>query len=366
MNALNINTRFEREPPPVFAGREAEIGQIRLFCEEVRKRGSNRNGIILVEGPPGIGKTAFLVELSRRAEAWGVRAASLNAEILDDHGVVVPRLIDLVERTGFRIPKGLKNLSGGSVAGFGLQWRGPTASSTLHHFSDLSRKPDAVGLVAIDEIQTLPEAASAAIQTLHKGEHGLPFVVVCAGLSNSARVLAERGVSRIDQPIALQHLSKESAHRAVNAGLRARLEGTAVADVPHTRTEPALNELVEQAEGFPRHLAVVQRSVLECMDARGRCDWDMAIEANDRLRRQYYAQRLNSVAHGTWLAKVARAVQNAGKRGIGQQALMPLLDNSTERFDAALRMGLVRATELGLFVEGIPSLAAYINDQNAG
>jgi predicted ATPase len=66
----------------VLLERNIELGLVEAFLDSVR---GGEGGIMVLEGPPGIGKTALLEELEERAKGRGIEVLHARASQLD-HG----------------------------------------------------------------------------------------------------------------------------------------------------------------------------------------------------------------------------------------------------------------------------------------
>ena len=65
---MNTNTLLgtERNAPPHFAGRDAELAQLAAYAEDVFRNADPSGGIALIDGVPGSGKTQLMREFIER------------------------------------------------------------------------------------------------------------------------------------------------------------------------------------------------------------------------------------------------------------------------------------------------------------
>src|SRR5712691_6970967 len=84
----------------LFVGKELEF---RVLARSLNEAASNKGGVVLISGEPGIGKSSLLVELSTRAEAQGFRLVRARCAPRDLPGVESPwlRIIHDCSTTGF-------------------------------------------------------------------------------------------------------------------------------------------------------------------------------------------------------------------------------------------------------------------------
>ncbi len=69
----------DRGPAKYFHGREIVIGRLREVLKEAEKKENWSGTIFLVQGPPGVGKTALLSECRKIAFGWESAEIELSA-----------------------------------------------------------------------------------------------------------------------------------------------------------------------------------------------------------------------------------------------------------------------------------------------
>lgn len=185
--------------------RERELAALDRALDETAARGDGR--LVLVEGPPGIGKTALLEELDDRAAARGHRVLkATGSEMERDFGFgIVRQLFGSLLRS--LDPAGRANLFAGPVALaaaiFGLADPGdidltPTEASLYGLFWLVVGLTESGPLVlSIDDAHWADVASLRFVRYLAQRLDGVPAMVALAARPNEPGIQAEslRGLS---------------------------------------------------------------------------------------------------------------------------------------------------------------------------
>ena len=195
----------DRRSSPFFAGPREEMEAVERLCAEAlavaRRGGAMEGATLLFQGAPGAGKTALFSEMSRRwARGETVRGGAAPIAVpvfpgdLADEAVVaagIARAVDPETERSWRETEtrdiaGQAGIPGlGRVGGSRRTATAPPAPS----LGELCRRFPPSSWVrpvclAVDEVQTVREAATDVLVKLHSGLPGLPVVPVLAGLGN--------------------------------------------------------------------------------------------------------------------------------------------------------------------------------------
>ena len=362
----------ERGAPTVFVGRNVEIDAIigrASSVAEARKPGRT----VVVQGPPGAGKTALLREIGKRFAALG-----------DDHRVVGP----IAPWTAKRLPTALARLAGA------LSDIAPATVADWDGFelTFAGRPPAGPTLVLVDEAQTFKDDGGLVLN-LHTQET-LPVVLVCGGLSDTEDKLRSIGLTRLgdESVLNLGPLSSDETRHCV-----ARTLAAFTAEAGHVTGEfdAWIGPVAEASNNWPQHLALYLNAARAEADERGsftHAGLQAALALGRAARERYYGQRLvyapsPAASPAVIDPRVALAAHTAARddgerRPIVAQAIhtaatrLPAIFRADhdEHFpggpgqclDAMIHAGLIERRRNGLVVgTRIPSLRSYLTQQAA-
>ena len=349
---------------PFFSGREREISVFRKVADAL-SLGRQGNATIVVEGPPGAGKSALMcqfMEDMRSLPSIG-RRRWLPVPLLAGHAESPPEVADAIDEaivaqlaadllaTRKASPKqpgetaGLvKKLSeywggdinlagatakakeffdrGGSLWGFSL---GASRQGAPQSISEAARRRAAWQswqiILMIDEAQGIrpgqPHAGEGTLGALHQGIVRAPVSFCAFGLPGTLAALADAGVSRLTsgRAIRLGGLDDTAARHTVNRCFNAF-------GVANGRSWG--EAILGRSANWPQHLAVYLNAAIgqifekspNSMDA-GRADLAAAMRLGDQGREAYYGQRLARINrhHGGFEAVAMALVPDFRERG---------------------------------------------------
>lgn len=391
-----------RSDPLVFVGRDREITKI-LQAGEKLPPGATRSQTVLVEGPPGSGKTSLLTHLANRFQAssvptgtqlrWSVPAK--DADVAGVYGNIAADLAaapspDVVSTTQ-------RTIRGG--ANFGVAAGDVTRATTEAHpafqsaamiagwgrvksFDGWAPKNRAV--LFVDEVQEVApgEPGADLLKDLHT-QGDIPVLLVCAGLGNSERRLSDAGLSRIENVLTLGRLQAdetvECAERTLREGVERGVRGT---DADLSRWARGI---ARAADDWPRHLHVYLQAAWRTLfeqDAPdlGCADMDAAIRVGDLARQAYYQSRIGASKTPVEITKVLyeriardgslsqedawdtlrEAVEHAsaGRRAAWREQF----DSISDGFAELLRAGVISLDTSRRCRSPIPSFSRFVLD----
>ena len=313
-----------------FVGRRRELAALHARLEYVVSEQDPEDGLVLIDGIQGIGKTGLLREFARQAvsegrygeteiahlplvaEELGARPGDLAATMLNRFPSAVPKDIQGAKREVSRAFAWFRRTVQRGP-GFELRVQADLPlNQLLRESKDLGWWDSRALLLTIDEVQNIDGDGRRNLATLHEGRHGCPILVVCAGLQHSRQVLQDPLQTKDDRPSpaisrfsthTLDMLSREDSIEAV----RQSVLKAGNRSVP---TELA-QRIAGVSLGFPQHLhGYVEAAVsalrvwdtLETNDAQQR-----VMEQGDDARRAYYEGRLTSFSpdEGIALCQIA-------------------------------------------------------------
>ena len=352
-----------------FAGRRTELAALHARLEYVVKEQDAEDGLVLIDGIQGIGKTGLLREFARQAvtaegrsdnaeivhlplvaEELGTGPSDLAATMLNSIPSAVPKDIDGAKREVSRAFAWIRRTVKRGP-GFELRVReNLPLNQLLRESKDLGWWEGRALLLTIDEIQNIDGNGRRNLATLHEGRHGCPILVVCAGLQHSRQVLQDPMQTADNAPsptisrfstLSLSMLSREDSIEAVRQSV---LKAT-----DHSMAAALAEGIADVSSGFPQHLhGYVQASIdavrtfgtLETEDAK---QWVMS--QGDEARRTYYEGRLTSFSpdEGIALSQIA-AVASEREGRISWRAAAEAADaeaSGRHLLNAAIQKGVV-------------------------
>lgn len=319
---------------PFFSGREAEVNAFRESARALAI-GEKANATIIVEGPPGCGKSALLDQLAadvnnypeHNGRTWiavpinGAIAMSPSAIMAAVDRAIVARLASMAtadERALGRLSKLLhiqdpksaldaaKAISDRGIAAFGFRI-GKKDNQPPRHMEDLvdlrGRQWDEWSIVLmIDEAQQIsadsPGSHPGTLSSIHQGLVQLPLIFCAFGLLGTTAALWEAGVSRLTRKRRIGLLGLQDKH----VGLAVQ---RAFRQYDVRNSEQLARAIVKRSNGWPQHLAVYliaalneakpQIKALGFVDA-STLDLEAILVEGDAMRKSYYRGRLASLA----------------------------------------------------------------------
>ena len=375
-----------------FAGRRQELETLHARLEFVVKEQDPEDGIVLIDGIQGIGKTGLLREFARQAVEVGprygqaevvhlplvanelaVQPADLAATMLNSIPSAVPKDITGAKREVSRAFAWIRrNVKRGPGFELRVQENLPL-NQLLRESMDLGWWDDRALLLTIDEIQNINGNGRENLATLHEGKHGCPILVVCAGLQHSRQVLQDPMTTANGMPspaisrfstLTLDMLSPEESTEAAQMSVQ-KATGTAL-------PEDLAARMAAVSLGFPQHLHGYAQACLEALRKFGALDTDeakqWAMARGDSSRLAYYEGRLQSFTpdEGIVLRQIAAlACDRNGRiawRSAAETADAADIDSSGRQLlAAAIQKGVLSLAEGSTdLVFPIPSLMNHL------
>ena len=401
---------------PFFSGREAEIGAFREMANSL-SQGLAANASIVVQGPPGVGKSAlmcqFMEEMRSLPLAGGRRwmpvplsagdaesppdiadaidaaiVSRLAADLLASESAEATLLERLGDYWGKLGPARARARArefldrGGSVLGFslGASREGPPKSIA----QAAARRPAWQSwqvVLMIDEAQGIRpgehHAGAGTLSALHQGIVRAPVSFCAFGLPGTLLALGDVGVSRLadGRSIQLRGLDDRAAGQTVDRCFNAF----------GVRGGAAWREaILARAANWPQHLAVYLNAAVrqlreaspERMDAAD-ADLKAVMHEGDRARARYCEQRLARLRrHHGGFERLAKALVPALlERGgslphselfdlveeLGRRAFPPSGTNATQFIRDAEHSGFLAPADDGnAYLMPIPSFARHL------
>ena len=389
----------------MFAGREDEIELIDSAVQATRE--GEVGHTVVIQGPPGAGKTALLHEYGARLLAnsgegglpvvpVSLRPADLAASptaILTEvdrqfsefmatgrWGASLNRMfegVSFVGRTLFAIgtKRDIKDFTPSARAPKSL----PVALDEYMRFRFDRR--DSTVVLMVDEAQNLPDESHmrSNLDALHGGVQGrMRTLLVCFGLQNTATRLSELGLSRLasDHTRGIALLSDDESQQAVMGALE-----TAFAHVAFDEQQrlawlgAAADVILAESGNFPQHLANGCRSLARIVLHEGIGPEPPARQLSDECRkrkREYYDARLQPWREHTMaLAHVFAEEQSAWTLVENVVEVLMAADNYGRPVAQDDAVAILRGLRASGFLEGdtavcrpaLPSLSSHFKEK---
>ncbi|MDE2730686.1 MAG: ATP-binding protein [Bacteroidota bacterium] len=357
----------DRGKAKYFHGRDEELETIESLCYTAMHNGGG--AIVVIQGPPGAGKTALLHECARHAQAWGWRVVRIRHDAFWDRESL---------HNAFRRPRWHTHVDEGGMTvlggwGFFGRARKLSAPDLLRYQVMKSRK---CVLLWLDEAQSLvggelsgAERTSAVkmLDDIHNGGLGKPVVLIAGGLAHTAEGLERFEISklRIDDIIELSGLDAESEKSIIRDWLEK--ESGAIGDVAHW-----VDTIAQDTDGWPQHIsAYVQRASWQLVEDKGTLtDAGLAkvLEKGRADKTRFYNRRLRGIGkHERQLLGLVIACcgLNARWTRIQIEATFPALKDSLQypaddSVSKLIRRGVLEASDEGEYRIPIPSMERFL------
>lgn len=357
----------DRGPSQYFHGRT----RIQRNFKELLKRATQAgNGTtFLIQGAPGVGKTALLYECEKHARAreWkvakiGVRSLWDSNKLLDSLG-----LGDKYEVTEKSTQFGLKYF-------FRRGYKSSRPEPTVENILKDGKQPM---LLILDEAQRLSgkagppkdqgDAVGDILEAIHNGNLGKPVILLAAGLGTTLKAFGEFRVSRFaeDCLVDLGALSTDSEQSVIQDWLKK--EGGAQGD-----PTAWIDAIARETHGWPQHIQSYARRASDQLTANDGVmtpgGLSAALEAGREGRKVYYKQRVFDFRVDQ-LRSLARAIATVppGASAEYRDIVSSLAqeygeDGAQDLFKRLEAEGLLAQSGMGYAVP-IPSMHVWLKDE---
>ncbi len=304
MKSSEIPFDIERGAAKYFHGRDEqlEVFQKALIKTKIKKEGSS----ILIQGPPGVGKTALLEQFKKIVigEKWQV--VSLDFDALYDRNELFHQIIQKSNQHDLEKSFGLdlKIIKTGIIQ--------KQSQITNHLNRELVRH--APTLFVLDEAQAIAKLSDEKKKIVNflsqyhnfKTEQGFVF----GGLGMTKQILKDYGISRFN-PGSVHHLERINRYaerRIIRDWLLKELDiqGNII---------PLIDQIIKRTDGWPRHVTSYCHSICNQLQkneqlTKQKIQW--ILKEGDDLKQIYYDQRFEGIEkeHCKIIAKTIQQLPN--------------------------------------------------------
>jgi len=323
--------------------------------------------ILLIQGAPGVGKSALLHELEKLALAsgWETAKKKMYPPTLWTPSELRKALGQKI-RSKFFVPIGIAI----QVAPIGIkaEW---TQKTTLNILSS-GKKPL---LLQLDETQTigttnapsegLKSAATNVLDAIHNGELSRPVILIAAGLGSSKAAFGNLGISRFRAgcKIELGSLSKESERAVIQDWLIK--DGGAKGD-----PTVWIDAIAQKTHGWPQHITAygdaASKQIKQDKGIMTSAGLEIVYQVGKERCEAYYMQRAEKISRKERYS-LAQLIENGSTEdGIDQEDIETVLskeydlDKAKDLFKRALERGILHSRQDGAYTIPIPSMQNWL------
>ena len=365
----------DRGATPYFHGRETILNRFEDVLVAAKK--SKSGTTFIVQGPPGIGKTALLAECWEKAKKrrWQVTEIDLTDLWNAD------KLGQTLKLSTKKITR-MKTLGGGGKLGGGQGELGAQFEATSKvdlpmatplRLIQKTRKPL---LLILDEAQRLGESnningpykdeVSDLLYRIHNGKVGKPVILLAGGLGMTFEAFEALGISRIAKKCKFNMgpLEKEEERTVIKDWLKK--EGKAEGD-----TTDWVAAIANETYGWPQHIIAYTEPAADHLKKNGRkmtgAGLVTVLGQGRETRREYYEDRLSGFTAKECRSLARILVASSEESGLEQEEVVEQLDREygvgkgKKIFFRAVRKGVFYLNKkLRCYSVPIPSMRNFI------
>ncbi len=357
----------DRGPTKYFHGRVRILANFDKLVKDSMEPGGGST--FLIQGAPGVGKTALLYECEKLAKGNGWEVSKISIEDLYTPASMSQSLGKSYTVDHEQAAKvGVKFIEGGyvrSVAGH---------ASPKEILKSLAPKEGLI--LMLDEAQRLTNLeppstekilAMSTLDVIHNGDVGHPVILLAAGLGTTIEAFGDLGISRFKEGcvVELGALSKESERAVIQDWLVK--EGGAKGD-----PAPWIHAIAQKTHGWPRHVHSYARHAAKHLKEKGGLmtpqGLKIIMELGEEGRKQYYKQRVSKF-RGDQLQCLMKSMGEAdkGKTARYKVIMSSMVDEygreeAKNLFDLFIEKGILEEHEEGYAIS-IPSMHTWLNEK---
>ncbi|MCY3630478.1 MAG: ATP-binding protein [Bacteroidetes bacterium] len=362
-----LTAATDRGPTRYFHGRKKILDDFAGLAE--RAIHSNSGSTFLIQGAPGVGKTALLGQCEKRASSHGWEIAHIEVGGLWDPNSLLDSLGrgEKYKGTERSAQIGFKNL-------LGWAWKSTRPRATV---KTILKDGDEPLLLILDEAHALGKddvppsqyraSAIGVLEAIHNGKLERPVVFLAAGLGTTKASFGTLEISRFAEDcfVELGALDKESERAVIRDWLTK--EGGAKGD-------PAvwIDAIAQETHGWPQHITAygdaAARQIQKDHGEMAPAGLEVVYQLGMERREAYYRQRVDDFS-GDDVIRLAGLIADIGSgkpfnQGLVVESLSEKYgsEKAEKLFQKFLKKGVIAADGF-LYSVPVPSMHDWMKSE---
>ncbi|MCY4215611.1 MAG: ATP-binding protein [Flavobacteriaceae bacterium] len=371
MNPQEIIEIDDRGTAEYFHGRKPEIDFFKASIERCKKTGKAKS--ILIQGPPGVGKTALKNQLKQiTKDTWQVIELDTITDLADPVKLGNSLLgRKKFQKTAKEIGLDLKAIKGKIIY--------EKTNDTVSEILSLLDKPT---LLVLDEAQMaeiqlkkdteLWRQVSSTLNNIHNLENGYGWITLFAGLGNTRKIYHDFRISRFyaNSVIDLGPIDETSETNIIKDYL---VRGAEV-NPKHLDLDHWIHQLSKQTYQWPHHIVSYGETASKMIrNNKGILSDKVLNETLQKglfLKNDYYEHRFYeinpghrcSIYHGILENEISANVINVDKV-LDDFTSRPYIEDPQKTWDNLIGRGIVQIGKNGFYQIPIPSMRTWMIKQ---
>ncbi|MCY4268015.1 MAG: ATP-binding protein [Flavobacteriaceae bacterium] len=354
---------IERGPAKYFHGRHQELKAFKGLLHETSQKGIGSS--LLIQGPPGVGKTALIEEHKKEASLQGWQVVDLTIPSLYDPKELFRRLT--------------KNQKAHDVqTTFGVDLKIFKVGFVPKHIEETPYLNEAIirsqpTCLVLDEAQTLDLIVSEKdrdkvadfFRTYHNVLSEKGFVFLFGGLSTTKDVLRQFGISRFNTNCIhyLEPIERDAERSIIDDWLTKEIKTP-------SDTTSWIDQITQRTDRWPRHIQSYSNAIcdfLEPKESLTHHTLKQVLAYGDDLKLQYYEQRCDGISYQN--RQLITSAMESLPPCFDQEDFISCLSKRLSKEDARmlyetiLSKGIIHIDQRGISSVPIPSFRSFLIEE---
>ncbi len=351
---------IERGDAKYFHGRERQLNSFKNLLSKTVKNGMGSS--VLIQGAPGIGKSALIDVYEKHAKTKGWHTVELNTESLYNPKELFRRLSQNKNAQELETTFGLDL----KVFKVGFIPKSSEETKVLNE-SMIRSQPT---LLVLDEAQTLEDLLlhqnknkiTTFLNTFHNFKSQKGFILLLGGLSTTKEILRQFGISRFNPQCVqyLSHLEPNAERQIIDDWLKKEIQTP-------SDTMLWIHAITKRTHGWPRHVISYCHAIcnlLKVQEPLTSQKLKAVLAYGDELKAVYYEQRCNGIDYEIRqliASTIDQLPQWFFKKEVIKQFLKEFsIEESEKLYQTILSKGIIEVNRKGLYSVPIPSLRSFL------
>ncbi len=354
---------IERGPAKYFHGRHQEINDFQHLMLQTVHRGIGSS--VLLQGPPGVGKSALIHEYRKIAQNNHWHVIRLTNRSLYDAQELFRRI------TQNKNAQDIQTTYGIDLKLFKVALESQTSKETDYlNEAMIQSKPT---VLYLDEAQTLGgflsdekrERISDFFNTYHNVESKHGFILLLGGLSMTKEILRTFGISRFNTGCVryLQRLEPDAEQSIIHDWLTKEIKTP-------SDTTTWIQEIIKQTDQWPSHIQSYCNALCEFLEIGETLTnqrLKQVLKYGNDLKHTYYQQRCDGIdyEHRELIAWALNQLPDwFVKRNVIDCFSKYLSEIASEKlYEIILSKGILHVDQNGRYSVPIPSLRSFLIEE---